>query len=340
MSKSNKPARDNSGWMASLSKSLSKSRDKTLDKTQAKPGTESEQSGIYIPVGGASSPVRSRGSPAASTKPMSESGQGRPGTRTHSGGSSQRVASVSMSTRRDASNSRSGVSAHMQASPNPKAVVTPAAKPLRGEKLFLNSPTSKLQTIVPGLPAPLNARQLGETVAEAGPRPVIRIITPHSSQQIQEGRPLLYKGGEPVPLATTTLRQLKVGIAEQLGISNLQLPPPSTAADIRKSCNCAFATSIAENGLWEMLRCRTNETSHEDCDYPHTRVRKDVDCPICLRSLREACEDCQSDQNPDCPLCVNAGCQHTFHYHCYRGYSGDNCPGGCNRSKSLILSAF
>jgi Anaphase-promoting complex subunit 11 RING-H2 finger len=169
-----------------------------------------------------------------------------------------------------------------------------------------------------------------EDIAKINPGVVVRLITPASAQRSDSALPLLYNEGKKVPL-NTTLRELKIGIANLLGIQNLHLPVRATAADRQKSCNCSFATSITENGLWEMLRCRIHDSPDDKCDYPHTAVNKSKVCPLCYVDLAESCEDCSSLNNSTCPLVVNAGCAHTFHYHCYRDYSGDNCPAGCPR---------
>jgi hypothetical protein len=168
-----------------------------------------------------------------------------------------------------------------------------------------------------------------KSLVQAKPGLVLRLITPASVQQRHE-TPLLYNDGKPVPL-TTTLRQLKIGIAKQLNIQDIFLPPKATAADVQGVCNCAFARSITENGIWEMLRCRTHDSPYGDCDYPHVTTDKSQDCSVCYVELTEPCEDCRASDSA-CPLVSNAGCGHTFHYHCYRKHVGGGCPGGCSRS--------
>lgn len=170
-----------------------------------------------------------------------------------------------------------------------------------------------------------------QDLMQTTPRAIIRLITPASVYQRQDIAPLLYNGGNPIPLSTT-LRQLKVGIAQQLGIQDLHLPPKATAADPQHICNCAFAGSIAENGIWEMLRCRIHDSPNGDCDYPHAPTAKSKDCLVCHVGLQDPCEDCSSSDAAPCPLVINAGCDHTFHYHCYKKHVGDTCPGGCSRS--------
>jgi hypothetical protein len=163
---------------------------------------------------------------------------------------------------------------------------------------------------------------------------IIRIVTPASAQNRNPNAALLYNDGAPVPL-TTTLRQLKVGIAQLLGIQGVSFPPQSTAADTTSTCNCSFASSVVENGIWEMLRCRIHDATVDDCEYLHSSTDKTKDCSICAVGLTDPCETCLLKEDMPCPLVVNAGCQHVFHYHCFRKFSGDNCPGGCSRSTSL-----
>src|SRR5205814_3897641 len=142
-----------------------------------------------------------------------------------------------------------------------------------------------------------------------------------------------HKNGEAIAL-DTTLRQLKIGIANFLGIKNLLLPHRNTTIRSSPECNCGLAQSIATNGLWEMLRCRIHNSSHSECDYPHESLEKKGECNICHFELSDPCEQCQNtdDRMNDCPLVVNVGCNHIFHHHCYRSDVRETCPGGCSSS--------
>jgi hypothetical protein len=165
---------------------------------------------------------------------------------------------------------------------------------------------------------------------------VIRVITPASAQKGHDVSSIMfYNDGIPVPL-NTTLGQLKTGISRLLDVQQLHLPSRLTTA-FHPICNCNFANSIVENGIWEMLRCRIHNVQTEDCDYPHEQVSKDSECSICLIDLTKPCQACEVIGETDCPLVVNAGCRHTFHHHCYTGSTNENCPAGCARSIALAL---
>ena len=174
-----------------------------------------------------------------------------------------------------------------------------------------------------------------EAITRKDRRIVIRIVTPASAQMSYDVKSiLLYNNGEPIPL-TTTLRQLKVGIAQLLGIQGLSLPSKTTAATPSRLCNCAFAGTVVTHGIWEMLRCRLHNSNEEDCDYPHNTIEQDKICQICQATLTDRCQDCESLDTNECPLVVNAGCGHTFHHHCFTQYTNETCPGGCSRSPSF-----
>lgn len=162
---------------------------------------------------------------------------------------------------------------------------------------------------------------------------IIRVITPKSAQKCSDAHSaLLLNGGNPISL-TMTLRQLKLNIGNLLSVQNLYLPEkPSSPSSV---CNCALARSIVKNGIWEMLKCRTHDSSHEDCDYPHVNTSKDGQCLLCLEALAEPCQRCQEGSGvviDPCPLVSNVGCNHTFHHHCYTEQLEKTCPGGCSIS--------
>jgi hypothetical protein len=180
----------------------------------------------------------------------------------------------------------------------------------------------------------VNNPKTGEAIVQSNRRLVIRVITPASAQRGHDNHgPLLYNDGKPIPL-NTTLRQLKVGISQLLNVQGLRLPSKATAANVSHICNCDFGRSIVESGLWEMLRCRVHDSREGACDYPHSPVQKGTSCIICHIALTDPCEGCEDSTLDGCPLVVNAGCNHTFHHHCYRGTSNETCPGGCGRSMS------
>lgn len=166
---------------------------------------------------------------------------------------------------------------------------------------------------------------------------VIRVTTPASAQTSRAGsKPtLLVNDGRPISLSTT-LHQLKSNIAGLLELENVQLSRWKPASS-SKSCNCAFAENIARNGLWDMLRCRDH--TRTKCDYPHpdnSIIRKGI-CTLCLLDLVERCGDCQDAgivTRDCCPLVVNAGCNHTFHHHCYSKQFGNTCPARCSTGRS------
>jgi hypothetical protein len=176
-----------------------------------------------------------------------------------------------------------------------------------------------------------------EAIARNNRRIVIRVITPSSAQSRDVKSILLYNDGKPIPLSTT-LRQLKVGIARLLNVNGLSLPPKTTAATPMRLCNCAFASTIVTYGVWEMLRCRIHDSEEEGCDYPHKTIVKDKICLLCHTTLTERCQHCELGDISDCPLVVNAGCNHTFHHHCYTQHTNETCPGGC--AKSMFLKIY
>jgi len=171
---------------------------------------------------------------------------------------------------------------------------------------------------------------------------VIRVTTPASAQasRTSSKSTLLLNGGKPISLSTT-LHQLKTSIAKLMELENVHLSRQKLVSS-SKPCNCAFAESVARNGLWNMLRCRDH--IEVACDYAHPDnpvLRKGI-CTLCQMDLVERCGDCQDAgivTRDCCPLVVNAGCNHTFHHHCYTTQFGDTCPARCSTGHlSLILS--
>ena len=161
---------------------------------------------------------------------------------------------------------------------------------------------------------------------------VIRVTTPASAQSSKSA--LLLNGGNPISLSTT-LHQLKLDIAELLELEDVQLFPQKQLNPL-KPCNCAFAESVARNGLWEMLRCRDHTRIACDYAHPDPPVLRKGTCPLCLLDLVERCGDCQDAgivNRDGCPLVVNAGCNHTFHHHCYTKQFSDTCPAGCSTGR-------
>lgn len=166
---------------------------------------------------------------------------------------------------------------------------------------------------------------------------IIRIITPESARQPQSSH-LLYNSGEPVSL-DLTLRALKIGIAHLLKMSNLSLPRRNITPMTNK-CNCDLAQKIADNGTWEMLRCRLHGTDRPSCAYPHEPLPP-ADCVICLLPLTQRCNACKDEglYNPACPFVINAGCNHNFHHHCYINKPGASCPSGCSLRSFLSVNS-
>src|SRR5437762_753228 len=124
---------------------------------------------------------------------------------------------------------------------------------------------------------------------------VIRIVTPESAiRQPQNESHLLYNGGQPVSL-NLTLRELKIGIARLLKMTNLSLPRRNNAtASISNKCNCDLAQTIADHGTWEMLRCRLHGTDRSSCAYPHGPLPR-ADCVICRLPLTQRCIVCEDE---------------------------------------------
>lgn len=156
----------------------------------------------------------------------------------------------------------------------------------------------------------------------------IRVITAKIAHEHQsrDSIPILF-GGKRIPLSIT-LRKLKGDIAKSLGLS----PAVPRISEWNPICNCAFAEKVASSGLWSMLRCR--EHMGPTCRLPHEGINKKQQCAMCWIDVANECETCRTEQKPsECPLVVNAGCGHVFHYHCYTSwdYSWTNskCPAGC-----------
>lgn len=163
----------------------------------------------------------------------------------------------------------------------------------------------------------------------------IRVITPESAM---DNSHLSYNDGQPVPLSLT-LRQLKIGIAGLLKMRNLSLPrrgnsEPTTV----NKCNCDFAQTISNHGIWDTLRCRLHRTDRPSCVYPHEALPRG-DCGICSLPLTQHCNECETPSlyNPACPLVINTGCNHCFHHHCYMNKPGESCPQGCSLRSSCAL---
>lgn len=156
---------------------------------------------------------------------------------------------------------------------------------------------------------------------------VIRVITPESAIHNTD---LLYNGGAQVSLRMT-LRELKIGIASLLEMRILSLPRRiTTTGSTASRCNCDLAQTISQRGTWETLRCRLHGTDHPTCDYPHGPLPRGS-CGICRLPLSQRCNACEEPEplyNPACPLVINAGCNHSFHQHCYMNQTEATCPGG------------
>jgi hypothetical protein len=156
----------------------------------------------------------------------------------------------------------------------------------------------------------------------------IRVITPANAHGCCDLRklPLLDEGNR-IPLSTT-LRQLKEMIARHLSIA-IHLPPASSAMD---ECNCALAKDIAAHGVWDMLRCREPMKQVDVDSFPREDINTSKDCLICADPLTEPCGKCRDDPDgrKECPLVINAGCEHVFHRDCFVRHRNSNCPGGCS----------
>ena len=166
----------------------------------------------------------------------------------------------------------------------------------------------------------------------------IRVITPANAQGCSDicKLPLLDNGNK-IPLSTT-LRQLKEMIAKHLAIT-IHLPYTPPFID---ECNCALAKNIAAHGVWDMVRCR-EPTKEIEAEFSH---HEDIDiskeCLICSIALKEPCGSRCRDyplaaSHNECPLVINAGCEHVFHRDCYLRHRSKNCPGGCSTGEVLDL---
>jgi len=207
------------------------------------------------------------------------------------------------------------------------------------------APAESNSAYPPDTPVLLNQSKSGIPAFAVNTDPngiVIRVTTPASAQasRTTSKSTLLLNGGKPISLSTT-LHQLKTSIAKLMDLENVQLSPQKLA-NSWKHCNCAFAESVARNGLWNMLRCRDH--TEVACDYAHPDdpVNRKGSCALCLMDLVERCGDCQDAgfvTRDCCPLVVNAGCNHTFHHHCYTKQFRDTCPARCSTGPlPLILS--
>ena len=70
------------------------------------------------------------------------------------------------------------------------------------------------------------------------------------------------------------------------------------------------------------------------------------ECGLCCRALSQACDTCEIQETDEtyCSVVVNAGCNHSFHHHCYVSACriGDfsyvqKCPQGCSVGISPIF---
>jgi hypothetical protein len=170
----------------------------------------------------------------------------------------------------------------------------------------------------------------------------IRVITPKLANQNKDQTSIpLLNDGCPIPV-TTTLRELKQLIAASFGES-IYLPAPQPE---HHECNCTLAGSIAQRGIWEMLRCRDHK--EKNCQYPHGTFGITEECLLCRKELRQPCISCGNQETDaiNCALVTNAGCQHKFHHHCYvhaaafrRAALNNACPAGCSIGTVLEMKS-